>query len=369
MRLLLSFARVMGIVVLVLAAFWATVALARHEFMASGFVFALAAGGLCLSIFSEKAIARKKQQAEKDVTLEALRFSDSALDVPFRWFRWLCFVVALLLIFGVTGLLARATWQEGKLIPVALLGSFAVLLFVYIGSLFVSGYAAWQSGSALKADLLGLKLSGLPAIAWKHIRGIDLKQFEVKGQKKAILMLALDPATFNGLKSALIPRSLHWAGPKLREKSAVVEVGCDFLGRDPEFVVRAVQFIADKSGGRRVKGWNYLEAIDVAEQREQAAELRREANRKSDLLFAELQRMNRAGPVDEKRLAEIDRQMQAELERMSSAADAEVNAFKHNMSALDERLKPLKWFYRGMVVLLIVMIGGAVLRIVLTLKS
>ena len=365
----MPFLRVMGILVLVVAAFWAAISLARHEFMASGFAFALAAGGLCLSIFSEKATARRKLQAEKEATVAAMRFSDSALDVPFRWFRWFCFVIALLLILWVTGLLARATWQEGKLVPAALSGSFGVLLLVYVGSLLVSGYAAWQSGSALRADLLGLKLSGLPAMAWKHIRGIDLKQFEVKGQKKAILMLALDPVMFNGLKSALVPRSLHWTGPKLREKSAVLEVGCDFLGSDPELIVRAVQLIADKSGGRRVKGWNYLEVIDVAEQREQAAELRKEANRKSDLLFAELQRMDRAGPVDEKRLAEIDRQMQAELERMSSAANAEVDAFKHNMSALDERLKPLKWFYRGMVVLLIVVIGGTVLRIVLTLKS
>jgi len=196
-----------------------------------------------------------------------------------------------------------------------------------------------------------------------------LKQFEIKGQKKAILMLVLDSATFNGLKSSLLSRLLHWTAPKFRDQSAVMEVGCDFLGRDPELIVRAVQLIADKSGGRRVKGWNYLEPIDVAEQREQAAELRREANRKSDLLFAELQRMNRVGPVDEKRLAEIDRQMQAELERMSSAADAEVGAFRRNMGALDERLKPLKWFYRGMVVLLIVVIGGTVLRLVLTLKS
>lgn len=369
MRLLLSFVRVMGIVVLVLAAFWATIALARHEFVASGFAFALAAGGLCLSIFSEKAIARKKRQAEKEVTAVALGFSGSALEVPFRWFRWLCFVVTLLLMLGVTVLLVMGTWQKGKLIAPALLVSFGALLLIYVGSLLVSGHAAWQSGSALSADLFGLKLSGLPVMAWKHIRGIDLKKFEVKGQKKAILILALDPATFNGLKSVLAPRWLHWTGPKWSEKSTLLEVSCDFLGSDLELIVRAVQVIADKSGGRRVHGWNYLEAIDVAEQREQAAELRREATRKGDLLFAEWQRMGREGVVDEKRLADINSQMLVELERMSSATDAEVNAFKQNMTALDERLKPMKWFYRGMLVLLIVVIGGTVLRIVLTLKS
>jgi hypothetical protein len=368
LRFLLSISRVAGMVVLVVAASWATIALATHEFARAAFGFAVAAGGLCWAVFSEKAIDRRKL-AEKAAKQAALRFGENSLTVPFRWLRWSCFFAAFLLILWGAGFLAKESWQSGKLAPTAFLVSLEILLLVYTCSLLACAYAAWRSGGALKVDLQGFVYSGLPAIAWKHVRGVDLNQFDVKGQTKSVLVLALDPATFDWLKSASVPGALHWIGPQLKAKTRLLEIGCDFLKEEPEFVLQAVRAIADKAGAPRVQSWHYFEGIDAALQREQAAGLHAGAERKTSLLMAELQKMDRAGPVDEKRLAEIDRQLQLEFERMSSASDAQVEAFKHKVDAMDERLKPLKWVYRGMVVLLLVAIGGAVARIVFALKA
>lgn len=369
MRFLLSISRVAGMVVLVVAASWATIALATHEFARAAFGFAVAAGGLCWAVFSEKAIDRRKRNAEKEASQAALGFNSSSLVVPFRWLRWSCIFTAFFLVLWGVGFLAKESWQGGKLAPTAFLVSLGVLVFVHMCSLLASAYAAWRSGGALKVDLTGFMFSGLPAIAWKHVRGVDLKQFEIKGQKKSVLVLALDPVTFDQLKSAHVAGALHWTGPRFKAKSRLLEIGCDFLKEKPELLVRAVQVIADKAGAPRVQGWLYFEGIDAALQREQAAGLRVEADRKTSLLMAELQKMDRAGSIDEKRLAEIDRQLQVEFERMSSASDAQVEAFKLKMDAMDERLKPVKWVYRGMVVVLLVMIGGAVARIVFALKA
>jgi hypothetical protein len=368
LRFLLSISRVAGIVVLVIAASWATIALATHQFASAGLGFAVAAGGLCWAIFSEKAIDRRKRNAEKEASQAALGFSGSSLTVPFRWLRWTCIFTAVFLILWGAGFLAKESWQSGKLVPTAFLVGLGVLVFAHMCSLLACAYAAWRSGGALKVDLTGFMFSGLPAIAWKHVRGVDLKQFEVKGRKKSVLMLALEPAMFDQLKPARVPGALHWTGPQWKAKSRLLEIGCDFLKEDPELVARAVQVVADKAGAPRAQGWHHFEGIDVALEREQAAGLRREADRKTSLLLAELQKMDRAGAMDEKRLAEIDRQLQVEFERMSSATDAQVEAFKHKRDVMDERLKPLKWFYRGMVVLLLVAIGGAVARIFFALK-
>lgn len=355
-------------VVLVIAASWATIALATHQFASAGLGFAVATGGLCWAVFSEQAIGRRKHR-EKAARQAALRFGESSLTVPFRWFRWSCFLAAFLLMLWGTGFLAKESWQDGKLTPTAFLASFGVLLLVYTCSLLASAYAAWQAGGALKVDSQGFMHSDLPAIAWKHVRGVDLKQFDVEGATTWILMIALDPVALNGLKPASVLGGLHWHGPKLRVKSAVLEIGCDFLKEEPEFVLQAVRAIADKAGAPRARSWHYLEGIDVARQREQAAGLREESERKTSLLMAELQKMDRADSLDEKRLAEIDRQLQMEFERMSSASDAQIEAFKQNRDAMDERLKPLKWVYRGMMVLLLVTIGSAVARIVFALRA
>ena len=369
MKFLLSISRVAGMVVLVIAASWATIALATHQFAGAGLGFAVAAGGLCWAVFSENAIDRRKRNAEKEASQAALRFSGSSLVVPFRWLRWGCIFTAFFLILWGAGFLAKASWQSGKLLPTAFLASLGVLVFAHLCSLLASGFAAWRAGSALKVDVTGFMFSGLPAIAWKHVRGVDLNQFEIKGRKKSVLMLALDPATFDQLKSAPVPRVLHWTGPQMRSKSRLLEIGCDFLKEEPKLVVQAVQVIADKAGAPRALGWHHFEGIDVALQREEAAGLRRESESKTSLLLAELQKMDRADSLDEKRLAEIDRQLQVEFEQMSAASDAQVDAFKHKMDAMDERLKPVKWLYRGMVVVLLVTIGGAIARIVFALKA
>jgi len=369
LRFLLSISRVAGMVVLVVAAFWATIALATHEFARAALGFAVAAAGLCWAVFSEKAIDSRKRNAEKEASRTALGFKENSLAVPFHWFRWSCIFTVVVLVLWGAGFLAKASWQSGKLAPAAFLASLGILVFVHMCSLLACAYAAWRSGGALKVDSAGFMYSGLPAVAWKHVRGVDLKQFEIKGRKKSVLVLALDPATFDQLKAARVPGALHWNGPQLRAKSRLLEIACDFLKEEPALVARAVQVVADKAGAPRARDWHHFEGIDAALQREQAAGLREEAERKTSLLLAELQKMDRAGSLDEKRLAEIDRQLQVEFEQMSSASDAQVEAFKHKMDAMDERLQPWKWLYRGIVVLLLIAIGGAIARIVFALKA
>lgn len=368
MRFLLSIGRVAGMVVLVVAAFWATIALATHEFARAVVGFAVGAGGLYFAVLSENAIDRRKRRVEKKAAQAAVAFNASSLMVPFRWFRWACLLAVICLMLWGFGFLAKVCWLDGKFAPAALLAGLAGLLLVYTCSLLACAYPALRSGGALRVDSAGLMYSGLPVIAWNHVLGVDLSQIEDKGKKRSVLMLALDSARFEQLRPAHVAGALHWAGPQFRSKSRLLEIGCDFLKEKPELVLRAVQVIADKAGAPRVKGWHHFEGIDAALQREQAAESRRESSRKTELLLAELQKMSGAETVDKKRLAEIDRQMQVEFERMSSASDAQVKNAKRHMEAMDERLKPLKWMYRGMVFVLFVVISGAVAKIVFAIK-
>jgi hypothetical protein len=102
---------------------------------------------------------------------EQAKWSGAALIVKPRWFKRLCFVLALLAAF-IPCLNGALTFQ--------LIGEGKVSLFLFlVGASLVFGYAAWitlaglvreiQSGYSLKIDSDGFAIAGHPTMPWRDV--------------------------------------------------------------------------------------------------------------------------------------------------------------------------------------------------------
>lgn len=350
-------------VILVVAGFGGVMLLAMHEFWIGGITGLVAACGLGLSLYSEKKIKLTRSLRAKAIRQEVAVFNESSLIVPFRWVRWIVSVVFLCSVGLLLGVVSLHAWYSGKLMMTLFLGMGFLAMVSCLVNFVVSAKAALQSGFALKADPFGLALAGLPVIGWRDIRGVDLRVSEVNGQKQSILVFALDTVLWNSIKQRLLPWPFR--GQTIL-KGGRMELPCFFLAKPGELLLQAIHSVADRYGARRVKDWKYFLSIDDALKHEEIREQIQEADLKTAVLFEQLKKMSDSNSVDEKKVAEIDHQLQVQFQKMSSASTVQMESFK-TLGA--SHLQMAKWFVWGMYVLLALVIGGAILKVVMVLRS
>ncbi len=360
-----SFARLMGIVVVLSATLWLVIQLGDQDWPEAGLALCLLVAGLALAVWGDRRLERTKEQREAQRQREGQAYQGFDLDVGLRWSKWglltliLCALLTVMLRWMLPDL-----WQSGLYGKAILFGGVSLFFAVVFLGMLSLGLRALRGQILLNVGPPGVQISSLPLLPWSQLHGIDLQEIIVQSGKQWQLILATDDAYLQSLPSRWWVACFLWPVVRWPRKKSVIGVSLAFLDDNPHTVVQAVRHIGARYGAPLVEGWRHFQPI--AEAREarrlqlEADESMREVERSLD----ELRRMGSATNLDPARIAAMNSRVTAGLERMQSTSHANL---AHLKTRGDKRLLQFRSAMRGVWIVFGVVMVWVVARIVLAL--
>lgn len=312
-----------GLAILALSGGLAAVLLARQAY--AGAAFTLFFAGIGLVVFRGAARlardARHPKRAHWEQLLppraEPVAAPLGDLVLGLRWLKWGLVMGALSALLVLFAELAWLSSQAGKVVSAALAAAFAlVLLFQWfmVGRVAV---AARRLGGVLRMGPHGFQHCLLPAIGWRHVQGVDVREFTVRRGKVLRLALAIDPAFAPALVLPLWQRAPGGVAPTL-DAEGRLSVPLDFVPGEPLQVAGMAQALADRHGAPRLAHWRAWETPAQARVRQEMDQRFEQAKSEVLQLAARAGRQAARGTASPQERAELE----AQLLRAERAMDA-----------------------------------------------
>jgi hypothetical protein len=315
-----SFARFVGIVVLLISTIYLVIQLGDRNWGMAGVVFFVLLGGLWLAFWGDHRMKNLQMQVAKQRKQEGESFQGYELDVGLRWLKWclLAFVLgSVVALFW--GLMLPDLWRSGlrgKALLMAVLG--VLLLQGGMGMLWLGAHALRGDG-LLKVGPLGLQIASWPLLAWRQLHGADLQEVDRRGIKQWQLVLVLDESFRAQMPSRWWVMGIQWPLVRWSPKRGLLRVPMAFLNENPHRVLQAIREVGARQGAQLVEGWRHTQSIEEA--REDLRHKRAADEAFQEEVAHQLKTALRDGPLAGERLSQLaltSQRMVTGLDQMDS---------------------------------------------------